>query len=207
MPELHTLVSTDGRTPLERLRRSELRKMLDSRQLPYPPTAGKDALVAMCKSLEIDPLAQGKWVALPEKDETGRDIGVRQYPVRDQNASARVDSAQKMNALERAAEQAATPVEEEEANDSIIALLREENLRLKEENFAMKDTITARLAKLEATQLPLSSMTAWQLAKVAREHGLTVKKNEPKSSLMPRIEAHINGENPAPGSERGSEEG
>jgi len=187
------------------MRRAKLRQILDRRGISYPVDAGKDKLVLLCESLDLDPMAPEhglKWDTVPEFDEDGRQIGVQHYPNVERPASAQVNDSARFAKME----QNTSEEKPEEVNDSIIDTLRQENLRLQEDIFLLRDTITNRMARLEATQLAPKSMTPWQLTKVLRDNGVEVGKNVPKAELMRMLEAHLDGKNTAAGSERGSEE-
>lgn len=77
MEDIGGLVSSDSRTPMERLRRVQLWAIAEDRGIQYPPDAPKTVMLALLVGAGVDPKMpyQGagiKWEVINGQDEIGR---------------------------------------------------------------------------------------------------------------------------------------
>lgn len=172
MSNLAGLVSTDSRSPLQRLRRAQLWQIADRAGIVYPPAAPADAVRTLLEANQITGLEAEynditRFQPFVQKDENGA-THVEHYPV-----PAKHSTADKVidytSAIE---ERAASSAEDPEPTEL-------DNLR--QRNAELEDIINNRLAELEqkadrvAPDFPLQKLLPWQLKHMAKDRGIDYK--------------------------------
>ena len=122
-------VSSDSRSPLERLRRCQLWLVADKAGIQYPNGAKKSVMVSLLEANGIDPRQHIKHAVVYGRDETGMPTQ-EEYPVSPDHASLRkgVDSNAVLNAKIEAKAQA----EEKKFEESRMDALERQNRELME---------------------------------------------------------------------------
>lgn len=153
--ELSSLVSTDSRPPIERMRRIQLYAVADEAGISYQQDAPKTIMVALLTGAGIDVTKSVvPFRTVHAQDEHGRSHE-EMYPIIAEHKTA------------------GNPID----YDAELAKRAKRVEVLEEENSVLK-RVEARLAKLERHAIPLESMVPWQLKRLAKAAGLDGNMNK-----------------------------
>jgi len=199
MDPLSRLVSEDSRPALARLRRCKLWELADARGIPYPTDATKDQMLQVLQGAGLDPNqpadAPGvKWRQIVNEDENKRQH-IEMYPESEPHATAKKDIDYADEIEKRAAK--APPTSETDREQAFEASRID---ALERENAELKLLIEQRLGALEtkaAPELPLESMLAWQLQKLAKARGVATNGARTKEELIAILQGADDGKDPA----------
>lgn len=197
MSDLTKLVSTDSRTPIEKLRRHWLRQIAQANGVKVPLNAPKTQLVKLLEGAGIEvtrSVGNLRWQQHQQYDEDGRPTGVALQPTTPDPASARLGVTDEVR-MSVAAAQAEAQEEKERERFNALEL---ENL--KAENQRLKDMIETRLGELEKVAsapppapeppvLPIETMTVAQLQILCEHRGIKYTKTMRRNRLLSLLEA------------------
>lgn len=152
-------VSTDSRTPIQKMRRCHLWKIADSEGIPYPPGAAKTEMIKILEANRIDVTQHWEFRQVHMQDEDGRNH-TDLVPVVPEHATARKDID-----YDRIIEERSKEHEKE---------LESKNKEIDDQT-AFMQKMMQRIEQLEDSTVPLESMSAKQLGIIAEKRGIEVK--------------------------------
>jgi len=171
-------VSSDDRTPIERLGRKALEKIADFHSIQYPVGLPKyvwdkgiisGGLLMLIKSHNIDVTQSGvDWEGFQQVDESNRPSHVESYPVKELHQTARDQTDSNSELLRRL---------------DVLKDKDDEILDLKAQNEKLRTELDTRLSALEDTQneksapdsFPIEKLLPWQLRHMAKDRGIETK--------------------------------
>lgn len=184
MAHLATLVSSDSRPFLARVRRYKLHQIAEGEGIPFPPGAPAKDMIPLLQNLPEQTILKYMQVSkIVQEDEAGRQH-VEAYPIEPQHASAGRQEQVAGVLLERISPS------EQKIKDKQAEFDTQRLARLEKENTELKALFAERLDKLEhaAPAFPVSKLLPWQLVHVAKERGIAYK-GLSKEDLVAALEA------------------
>lgn len=180
MTDISSLVTEDGRSLYEKMRRNQIYRLADKAGIPYKAGTPKDALIPVLEANNVNPfLLEDEWEDVIVTDEDGRS-SVTKYPKIKPHATAgrEIDYYQEIE--KRSAKADA------------------DNKALEDSNAALKDQVanlTAMMEKLMAQNMPkvapketnIHEMTMPQLRELAKERGIKMEFGQKKSDLIEKL--------------------
>lgn len=145
---------------------------MDQKNINYRPGIGKVDALKLLEANGVDlsqPVDDFNWRVIEGRDENGQ-MHREFYPVSEPHETARIQARGETIDYDRILEEKAAEAEKAE--------------KVIESQNDMIGLLMARMEALEANQLPLESMTPFQLKKIAKQRGIDIKGLSKKDELL-----------------------